>query len=283
MKRILAFVLAALLALGAFALAESGDGYIGDMEVVNCESYVSLRAEPSTKAERLAKVSLGETVTNCHWYDNDFIYCEYDGQSGYILAEYLEPLDGRADIILDETRQGLRVRAEHSFVGQGEYLHVTCEDEHGSTVWVYDTKTDDVTELTLTDAFIGGLAQDPLVLVYNAEEGLTALDFASGVARWTLKRDEQHLGASLSHCLGEDGVCYIGGYYGPDPVAISGSGKVLWQAQLEGNDVFWLYELELLDENTLAAHYDYAYDGASGWFYYSTADGSFLGWERDEE
>ena len=283
MKRIVAFLLIVLLALSVPALAESGDGFIGEMVVINCQEYVSLREQPSTKSARLAQVGLGETVTNCHWYNNDFIYCEYKGQPGYILAEYLEPLGGYSDATLDVTLNGLRVLAERARINDGEYLLVTCEDQWGSTLWYWESMTDYMTELTLTDAFLGGTAQDPLVLVYNSETGLTALDFASGVVRWVVTPGDANLGASVSCAVGPDGTAYIGGYYGPNPVAISAAGKVLWHADPKSDDVFWLYELNLLDENVLAAHYDYAFDGGvSGWVYYSLADGSMLGWERDE-
>jgi len=65
------------------------------MEVVNCNEWVSLREEPSTKSQRLVKVSLGAIVSNCRQVNHEWIYAEYDGYSGYILTEYLEPSDGR--------------------------------------------------------------------------------------------------------------------------------------------------------------------------------------------
>ena len=65
------------------------------MEVVNCNEWVSLRETPSTSAKRLVKVSLGAIVRNCMQFNDKWIYAEYDGYSGYILAEYLEPCDGR--------------------------------------------------------------------------------------------------------------------------------------------------------------------------------------------
>ena len=56
---------------------------------MNCISYASLRAYPSTGSTRLAKVPLGAYVTNCSIVDDRFAYCEYGGQAGYILIDNL--------------------------------------------------------------------------------------------------------------------------------------------------------------------------------------------------
>ena len=63
--------------------------YIGTARIVNCLSYASLRAYPSTGSTRLAKVPLGAYVTNCSIVDDRFAYCEYGGQAGYILIDNL--------------------------------------------------------------------------------------------------------------------------------------------------------------------------------------------------
>ena len=63
------------------------------MRVVKCSEWVSLRATPSTKSDRLAKVYLGELVTECSASTDGFIYCNYNGKYGYILYEYLTMTD----------------------------------------------------------------------------------------------------------------------------------------------------------------------------------------------
>ena len=93
MKRLIAALLLCCCLLASVALAESE--YIGRMEVVNCNEWVSLRAAPRTSAKRLVKVSLGAIVDNCRQIDDEWIYGEYDGYSGYILAKYLQPSEGR--------------------------------------------------------------------------------------------------------------------------------------------------------------------------------------------
>lgn len=94
MKRLAALFLLLCMVLAALP-ASADDEYIGRMEVVNCNEWVSLRQRPSTSAKRLVKVSLGAIVNNCQRIDDEWIYVEYDGYSGYILAKYLEPSEGR--------------------------------------------------------------------------------------------------------------------------------------------------------------------------------------------
>lgn len=65
-----------------------GTAYIGHMRVVNCEDWVSLRSYASTSASRVAKVPLGADV-RAYIYNDDFHYCYYNGDWGYILCDYL--------------------------------------------------------------------------------------------------------------------------------------------------------------------------------------------------
>jgi len=66
------------------------DRFAGTMIVVNCDSWVSLRSKPSTKASRLAKVPKGEILDAFECDNSKFYECDYDGQTGYILKKYLQ-------------------------------------------------------------------------------------------------------------------------------------------------------------------------------------------------
>ena len=99
MKKILSgilslFLAAVLLVSGCLSALAGEDDFIGNMQVVNCNEWVSLREQPSASSPRLVKVSLGSIVSNCRYDDDEWIYCEFDGYAGYIMAEYLEPSDG---------------------------------------------------------------------------------------------------------------------------------------------------------------------------------------------
>ena len=245
MKRL--FLLSMIVLLAAVpALAENT--YLGTMMVDNCESWVSLRDGPGTGCRRLAKVPLYAIVTDAEQgpFTGDFTYCNYDGQYGYIMSKYLvpwadpEPEDGFA---LDVTLEGYRVTAKKSYEDGGECLRVSCEDASGERLWSYETSTGSVAELDATEAFIGGPAQDPVVMVYNALESLTALDVATGEVRWTLAGAE--LGGGITHAVDGEGNAYIGGYYGPDPVCIDKDGQVRWRSDSGG--CYWLYNMEIVN------------------------------------
>ena len=93
MKKLAALLM--LLCMLAVSVHAVADDYIGDMEVINCNEWVSLRETPNASSKRLVKVSLGAIVSNCELIDDEWIYAEYDGYSGYILAEYLTPAENR--------------------------------------------------------------------------------------------------------------------------------------------------------------------------------------------
>lgn len=286
MKRILSFLTIMALLLSCTALAES-DGET--MTVVNCEEWVSLRAKPSTSSARLAKVPLGETVTNCRAYSDRFTSCEYQGQSGYILTEYLALAEDDGDtagedddheIALDQEVVGVHILAERSYGNDEETMSLTCTDvQSGETLWTR-TVSGIATELTCTAAFIGGTAEAPTLIVGVADVGVTGCDPRTGETLWTVTREESGLSAGLCYALAADGTLYVGGFYGPDPVAIDAGGSVLWRADAQDDDTYWLYEL-VIQEDVLAAHYDHLIEEDAGWVYYDLKTGEKLGIERE--
>lgn len=66
-----------------------------NMQIVNCKNYVSLRESRSTKSARLAKVPLGAVVFAFpeDSGENGFTWCVYQDEYGYILSEYLKPVE----------------------------------------------------------------------------------------------------------------------------------------------------------------------------------------------
>ena len=270
MKRMLLVLLVIALCIPCGALAE------GMLRIVNCQDWVSLRSAPDSGSERLAQVPLGAYVNGEYDFDSDFSHCSYGGVSGYIMNKYLEAP------ALAEQVDGLTIVAERSVdYSSGETMEITCRDSSGSELWKRVFQSPYATELNCTDAFVGGAAGAPMILVHVSGVGLTALDLYTGQEKWTLGEDVVSLGGSLSCAVGEDGTVYLGGYYGPDPVAISVDGEVLWQSSSvygEGDgyplDFYWLYELELGPDG-LTATYDMSADERSGQVLYSL-DGQML-------
>ena len=91
MKRVFACLMVLVCLLSGTALAEYK--YIGDMVVVNCEEWVSMRTVPDTGSARMTTIPLGATVEDCYRVDDDFCYGTYGGMTGYILSKYLEEIN----------------------------------------------------------------------------------------------------------------------------------------------------------------------------------------------
>ena len=66
-----------------------------NMRVIRCSSFVSLRESRSTSSRRILKVPLGAQVLAFPEAgdENGFLYCLYHGEEGFILKEYLQPIE----------------------------------------------------------------------------------------------------------------------------------------------------------------------------------------------
>ena len=115
MKRKICLLIMLLMLAAALPLLAQGE-YIGRMEVVNCEEWVSFRVKPDAGAKRLAKIPLGATVENCAKENDKFTYAEYDGRCGFILSEYLKPVEAEkmflGDLMVTNCTDYVNMRAE---------------------------------------------------------------------------------------------------------------------------------------------------------------------------
>ena len=64
------------------------DNFLGSMRIINCNSWVTLRSSPSTKASAVARIPKGEYV-QAYKYNAQFAECYYNGMHGYVLNDYL--------------------------------------------------------------------------------------------------------------------------------------------------------------------------------------------------
>ena len=281
MKRrmaLLAVLVLLLPVLGGTAVADripenNHPRYIGAMRVVRCREYVTLRKEPYKTADALAEVPLGAIVYNCKKLKNreSFVYCEYKGKSGYILVKYLqrapeyeppvtsavsrvmtrEEVAGEGEIILEWQDFNISVIAAREFVQEKkirkEILRIGCFLD-GEPLWGHIETLDTFSELPMLKAFIGGTADEPAVMLYDGGYGLTMLNLLSGAEKWTVKTTKCNLGDAAVVAVDEDGRMYIAGTEGPDPVAISPEGRVVWKAEKIGPEVTGPFEITLKDD-----------------------------------
>ena len=253
---LLIFVLASSPFLCAFAdriPEEKGPRYIGAMQVIRCKEYVTLRAEPYKKARALAKVPLGAVVYNCSTIreKKSFLYAEYEGVSGYILAEYLEKapqyepavtsaVSGKlteaeirsgGEIVLDWQDYNISVLASHEFRTEEkkttEILRIGCFID-GEPLWGHTETLEVFSNHTMLRVFIGGTEDDPMVMLYDGGYGLSLLDLLSGRERWLLTTANCNLGDGAVTAVGESGNIFVSGTDGPDLTAVSPDGRLLW-------------------------------------------------------
>ena len=243
--------------------------YLGAMRVVKCKDYVSLREAPYKTATVLAKVPLDSIVLYCNNnvakyapsnYKKQaklFIRCEYDGMEGYILKQYLKPapeaepaetkafnsimsreeIIGNGSIALDWKEFNVAVLAAYEVMPEGkdswEYLRVGCfiDDE---PAWGYIESVQTRDDTKKLKAFMGGTEDEPQVYVYDLEYGLMMFDLMDGTEQWLISRNACFLGDAAVVTSGPNtGILYVAGSAGPDPVAISAEGNILWQSDVD--------------------------------------------------
>ena len=255
------------------------DGDLGTMYVVNCEEWIPLREMPDAAASVLVQIPMGAVVYGARQYSPEFIYCEYRDVSGYIPAEYLtsnvlmlrkQLMERYGEMLRVFSLSDLTIYVWYGADSNGEFMLLLCCDAYDNVMWTRNVTTSYSTELQLLEAFIGGTEYDPLVMIYSAEEGLYAMHPYTANDMWHIA--EPSLGAGLSYDVAEDGTMYIGGFYGPDPIAIDVNGSVLWQSAA-GFDAFWLFDIEITDEGIVASYDNFNYD-VGGQICYDPADGT---------
>ena len=265
--------------------------YLGAMRVVKCRDYVTLREEACKTSAGLAKVPLDAIVYYCnndyrHFATGDykkqkelFIRCEYEGQEGYILKKYLVPAP---EFEPAETRESNELMSSDEIVGNGEivlkwqefnvsvlgaYELVTENNESWETIrvgcfidddpiWGYTESVKQTGQYICLKTFMGGTEDEPQVYVYDEEYGLTMLDLMDGVDVWTLLKANCSLGDAAVYTIGEHtGILYVAGTDGPDPVAISPEGNVLWRSEINDPEVYGPEEI-ILNPNDIQVNYE---------------------------
>ena len=162
------------------------------------------------------------------------------------LLSYQEVAGDGNTILLDCSIADRRIVASRSFEADGEILRVGCYEYETDPVWGYCTSVNYVTELTATEAFLGGTAQNPAVMIQNTDQGLYKVNIWTGEVEWIIPAKELQMSGCISYVVDDStGMIYMCGYYGPDPVAISPDGDIRWRADADNDDIYWPYHLSL--------------------------------------
>lgn len=248
--------------------------YIGAMRVINCRNYVSLREAPDKTATVLAKVPLDAIVLYCSKNVNKyelgkyrkqaelFIRCEYEGQEGYILKKHLQPAPefepaetkqfsdemsreeilSHGEVVLDWTEFNVSVLASYEQVmedgAEWAYVRIGCYINDLPN-WGYTEAVKLEGKPVTLKAFLGGTEDEPMVLVYDEAYGLIMLELMDGSEVWTIRSGECSFGDASVISIGEDtGILYIAGSDGPDPIAVSPEGTILWRAEIDDPEIY---------------------------------------------
>ena len=255
------------------------------MRVVWCKEFVSLREEPKKTSKRLAEVPLGAIVYSCtDINDVRFYKCEYEGQTGYVLKGYLVPapecepplsssitkkmtaeeVTGTGEVVLDWKDYNMTVLAAHEIVTEGkkdwEVLRVGCFI-NGSPIWGHEEKCEVFGQYNMLKAFVGGVTDDWQIMIYDGGYGLSMLDLLSGKEKWCVTVGNCEMGNAAAITVDPDGTMYIAGTDGPDPIAISLDGQVLWKAEIDDPDVYAPYEISVQDGSILVKYESGMTDG----------------------
>ena len=89
----------------------------------------------------------------------------------------------------------------------------------------------------------------------NRELALSMLDLLSGKERWCVTTGNCSLGNAAATAVGKDGTVYVAGTDGPDPVAITQDGIVLWRSDVNNPDVYGPYEITV-DNDAILVKYE---------------------------
>lgn len=303
MLKIRGFCLVIAVCLGMILLSAACLAETSQMQITNCEEWVSLREHEFSSSDRLAKVPYNATVTNCSPAMNGFIRCTYNGITGYIPQKYLVLVDeDEALYTYDEifslgydSSPIIERRGDYTVVitmsyAENETLRIGCFDAEMKPVWSYTTASLEETMLDVTDAFVGGTEDRPLVYVYNLHQGvdenkreeslphpssfetdniakpdvLTALDFYTGEVVWSLSAEETGLtSGGIVHACDDYGKLYIGEYSGIDPIVITADGEIISRTASGNDSIFWLYEITS-ESGKMVCKYESGLDGSMG-------------------
>ena len=210
-RKICILLMLLMLAMSVSALAQGE--YIGRMKVVNCEEWVSFRVKPDAGAKRLEKIPLGATVENCSKENEKYTYAEYEGRCGFILSEYLEPVETEkmylGNLVVINCTDYVNMRAEPGIeakrvarVPAGATVENCTASENGFVFGKYKGK-----EGYISAAYLGspeGVAStnrltDCRVKLVSMESICGAVLLSKDLGGdWSIKRDKEQLETVLS-------------------------------------------------------------------------------------
>ena len=249
-----AAVLMLCLMLAALAIAETT--VTDTMKVIKCANWVSLRKDPSQASQRLKTVPLGALVYHCAEAEKGFVFCEYEGNTGYILSRYLEPLsssltldeedkriplesmENAGERVLDWQDYNIRVVASRIFPDRkwGETLQAGCYID-GEPIWSLRMSLQHKEREPMLTAFMGGRSREPQVVLFSQAEGLRMIDLMTARTLWILSGSTLEMNGAGAAASDDNGTLYVASLDGQTAAAVSAAGELLWKAEIQRDAV----------------------------------------------
>ena len=259
----------------------------GPMTVVNCNEWVSLREKKSSASARLARVPLGAQVTNCVQVSDEFIYCCFNGLWGYIQAEYLagpqqaanpggaQGTDGGgaafaalpflpgyeafmnagSDLLVHDTFAGYTIVARRAY-SDAEEMMAVCYDLNRKPLWeLRDRSLRELSDVVQTNAFVGGVTEDALLIWYVSGRGFFAYAFGPQLnMRWALpESDALNITNSILTEVDHDGSIYAA--YDDKVLCVSREGQLRWKTSCDDPGICFPMRFDI-SENYVDVTYD---------------------------
>lgn len=154
-----------------------------------------------------------------------------------------------------------------------EYAVIRGMDNNDAEIWSHTTGYHERTELEQISEI--GMYENQY---YYCEGGkAVSLSLADGSVLW---ENNEFGGASAHSAIDNNGTVYMCGYYGPSFFAVDKNGKTLGKIDSFGDEYYWPYEIEIIDDSTVAVTLEHGPDQAlsenEGFvFYVDLSDYSF--------
>lgn len=161
-----------------------------------------------------------------------------------------------------------------------EQMVTVCYDQNLSPLWSDRRESGEVTELSLTGAFIAGTEANPRLVLFVANQAFTCFDIARyKQICWVLPLDENvQVSGGITPAVTTDGTIYVCGMYSAAPVCISPEGVLLWQAVCDNPNIYWPFNILVTEDGYIDVDYD-SYHGEENRCYvgrYRQVDGALL-------
>ena len=261
------------------------------MQVVHVSDWLALRQGPGTEYKKIAQIPAGAYVTDCLYVNAHWVHLTYEGQTGYAYAQYLTkatmpevkhvgfnelaPLPSYysfrqvGDEVLDEKIGTYHIAVRRAYTDNSEQLLAVCYDFVEKPLWTAFEEHQEIEQVDVTSAFIAGTAENPYLVIFNAENGFTARAIDDkGTLLWQNNCADQGTAqesvlpsGGLTSVVAEDGTIFAAGFFNEAPIAIDVNGNLLWSGiNPDPANIFWPYEMTVTEEG-LVVLYDSVING----------------------